>query len=224
MRRSVAVMVICGCLTLGAAGQDHSWKADPVPRHAIKFSPFHLLNFYPTIQMSYETRIKNRFTLQVEGGYIVRRSVYRYDSEFLDKRGLKAKLEPRYYFGLKGEKSFYYGALELYVNAVNFDRQDSRVECFDLECTRTFRRDYTYEMRYREHGLAAKSGFISYFSQFFVDINAGLIVRNIRYYEPAWLEPEVLAGEFFPGLKTPFEQDRLAMSPALGLRIGYRFR
>ena len=194
-----------------------------VPHTAVKVSPLHLLNFYPTIELSLEQRILPRFTTQVEAGYVLdyNANIHR---DFQDKRGVKLKLEGRYYFGsVSDPNKIYYGAIEAYTNLINFDRYASGTECFDLECEHLYRREYDYKVSYREYGLSFKAGVLRYFgSSIFMDLNGGITLRNVRYNEPA--RPRAFAeNDEFSFFQIPNENDRVAFSPNLGLRFGYRF-
>ena len=213
------------CLPLVSSGQDTlALEKSLVPERAIKFSPFHLINFYPTIEISYEMRIRPLFTLQAEGGYVLN---YRYntDEEFQNKRGIKGKLEARNYLsGPPDRRKQFYLAAEVYLNAINFGRQDGEEECFDLECNHRFHRRYNYKMKYREEGFSFKVGFIRYWGPaLFLDINSGVTLRNVRYKEPISLRPR--GGDvFFAGPDIPNEEDRVTVSPNLGIRLGYRLK
>lgn len=192
-----------------------------VPGSAVKFSPLHLLNFYPTVEVSYEHKLFQRVTLQAEVGYVLD---YHYETEFDDKRGVKLKLEPRYYFwGRTDREKIYYASAEPYFYVINFDRTDSREECFDMECTSRFRRTYQYKVKYRENGITLKAGYIRYYSRFFLDFNSGLTLRNIRYYKP-----DLSGADFDEGplmfIKIPNEENRITIAPHLCVRLGYRLK
>lgn len=194
-----------------------------VPHTAIKVSPLHLLNFYPTIEWSFEQRILPRFTTQVEAGYVLDYKTNT-DRDFQDKRGVKLKLEGRYYFGsVSDRKKIYYAAAEPYMNVINFDRSSSAEECFDLECNHRYRRQYFEKVEYREHGVSLKIGLLRYVgAHTFFDLNSGFTIRNVHYREPARPRSfnEIEERNF---LQIPNENDRIGFSPNLGLRFGYRF-
>ena len=215
MRLSIIAILLC--LNLVSFGQDTLLTAENglVPERAIKFSPFHLINFYPTIEISYEQRIRPRFTLQAETGYVLN---YRYntDDDFQNKRGIKAKLEARNYLsGPPDRRKLFYIATEIYLNAVNFDRQTGQVECFDLECNHRYFRRYNYKMKYREEGISFKVGFIRYWNQaLFLDLNTGVTVRNVQYKEPIVVR-EFRGDVVWGGPDIPNEDDRVTVSPTL---------
>lgn len=220
MRKVLTIFLISVVWQVSA--QEHDRFLDVIPVHAIRWSPFHLIGFYPTVQVGYETKIKNRVTLYSEGGYAL--NFIERDDRFLDKRGFKAKLEPRYYATVnkKGTVTTYFG-LELYHNHINFDRKETRTECFDVECQTIYQRRYLYTMKYRESGGGIKAGILLYAHNFFFDFNSGFAIRFIDYHKPSfprqWNEIDDVG--FFP---VPNERSRTAFMPIIGIRIGYRMK
>lgn len=219
MRVSLFLLIWLAALTLSA--QDTLTVEMLVPQQAIKISPLHLLNFYPTVEISYEHKLIKRFSAQVELGYVLRYPSINRD--FSNKRGAKIKLEGRYYFaaGREGDRVAYW-ALEPYANIINFDRKTSRTECFDAACEHAFIRNYQYKMEYREHGASVKIGYMRYFSKFFMDCNFGLTLRSIQYIEPAEAPDGMREAQEF--IEIPNETDRVVFCPVIGLRMGYRLQ
>jgi hypothetical protein len=220
----LCLFIVCFILHVSLKSQDSLTVAMLVPDHAIKLSPLHLINFYPTLELSYEKRILPEITLQAELGYVLNLDTQYKHEQFQDKRGVKMKLETRYYFwGRTDRRKLYYIAGEVYSNIINFDRGQSRVECYDLECNFQYRREYFYKMRYRENGFTFKAGLLKYlFHDFFFDLNSGLTLRNIRYHRPAELGFQFEDGWSF--LNIPNENNRVVLSPNLGIRLGYRLK
>jgi hypothetical protein len=219
----IFLSLFCCWFFFTAGAQDSLSMEALVPGKAIKVSPLHLFNFYPTIEISYEHRIAKRVTLQLEGGYVL--DYGSYDTDFIDKRGVKTKLEARYYFWARDERrKLYYMAAEGYWNAVNFDRKSSRIECFDNDCQSQFVRFYDYKMEYRESGFTLKVGFLKYFgaSDVFIDINSGWTIRNVQYREPEELASGGFEDDSVIFFEIPNENDRIAVSPNFGIRFGYR--
>jgi hypothetical protein len=204
-------------------GKDSLTMAMLVPRQAVKLSPLHLINFYPTIELSFEQKIAPQVTLQLEGGYVLNYS-NDWDEDFLDKRGVKLKLESRYYFfGRTDRRKIYYLAGEAYTNIINFERRSSREECFDAACEHMFIRYENAKMAYREKGFTVKAGLIKYAGKkFFFDFNSGWTIRDIEYRELTNILSE--ERDFFEFFDIPNEEDRIVLSPNVGARIGYRFR
>jgi hypothetical protein len=206
-----------------ALAQVRDTTLSAVPGSAIKVSPLHLINFYPTVQVSYEQRIFPRFTLQAEGGYVMD---YGNDEEsFQNRRGMKLKLEGRYYLGsVSTRANIHYVSMESYMNMVDFDRYGIVEECFDEGCNHPYVRRFPYKMEYMERGISLKAGVIWYVSsRFFVDGNGGLTLRNIDYHKPP-LPARIGHKDDWSLIEIPNETDRLAVSPNMGVRIGYRFK
>lgn len=192
-----------------------------IPRHAIKFSPFHLLSFYPTVQLAYEVKVAPLVTIQFDGGVVVETN--NLDEDFRDKRGYKVKVEPRYYFMFGGRSGMaWYSAAEIYRNAVDFERSSDETECFDADCMNRYTRRYTYRVDYREHGLALKFGFVKHFHPFLIDVSSGFAVRFIDYSAPPHITLERDDADFL--FEIPIVADRTAFAPVFNFRIGYRFR
>jgi hypothetical protein len=192
-----------------------------VPQQAVKFSPLHLVNFYPTIEFSFEQKVAKQLTIQLEGGYVLDYG-NDWSTDYLDKRGAKGKLETRYYFfGRTDKKKIYYVGAEGYANVINFDRVSSRQECFDLECEHMFIRTAPFKMEYREKGFTLKAGLMKYFGKFFFDFSGGWTLRDIHYREPFSFSEGFEDWNLF---EIPNEEDRVALSPNFGVRFGYRFR
>jgi hypothetical protein len=210
----LAVLANTACFGQARDSADNKWLA---PSQVIKFSPLHLMNFYPTIELSYEHRLADRFTLQGEFGYVLD---YENDTnkEFQDKRGFKAKIEPRYYLGYSEKHMSFYTSAELYLNRINFDRETYVNGCIDQWCDFAFVQRTDYEMKYREHGVSLKLGWIIHIHRFLIDLNSGWTVRVIEYSGQQENFDDMI--EFFDF--GPDETDRTQLSPNLGIRFGYR--
>lgn len=215
-------------LVCSAQGEEHGEVAERnIPLHAFKWSPYHLINFYPTVQLAYERRLKERFSLQADMGIVLRRWLGQDfgNTEFENKRGVKLKLEARFY--LKRQRlsnAFDYLSVEPYWNRINFDRSETLTECFDVNCQSQFRRTYRYEMKYREPGLSAKYGIMLRFNHFIADFNGGISLRFVNYIRPDWVEQLIPEDNFNGGwFEIPNERKRVGVSPALGVRIGWAF-
>jgi hypothetical protein len=210
----LAMLKCVSCLGQARDSTDVKWLA---PSKVIKFSPLHLMNFYPTIELSYEHRVADRFTLQGEFGYVLDYE-NNTDTEFKDKRGFKAKLEPRYYLAYSEKHMSFYTSAEVYFNHINFDRETYVNGCIDQRCDFQFVQRTNFEVKYREHGASIKLGWIIHMHRFLFDLNSGWTVRFIRYsgqHENFDDMVEVL--DFGPN-----EADRTRLSPNLGIRFGYR--
>lgn len=204
-------------LSTVAVAQDSDRFDRAVPRHAIKFSPGHLLiNHHPTIEFSYEHRIAHRLTVQGEYGHIVNTrhesSKGRYDHAWKsDRKGYKAKVEARYYVSSTKHGEFTgYTAGELYYNNVNYLKQ------IDIRYEGVSQRVY-----HEEKGISGKFGFLWNVGPLLLDINGGLCYRFIHYSKllPAFANDE---SGF---IKTSINDEKSRDEPGfvLGMRVGYRF-
>ncbi|HEY9048567.1 MAG TPA: hypothetical protein VIN08_21820 [Ohtaekwangia sp.] len=215
-------------MTIYSYAQDSLEYRSYVPNHAVKFSPFHLINFYPTLELSYEKRIYRWITLQGEYGYVIDYGD-RTDASYRNKRGSKFKLEVRKYFApVTYRNLIFYGALEGYMNAIRFDERYTTQECFGEDCDHVYIRDRYYTTQYHEQGFGFKFGLVKYFlSNFFMDVNSGWCIRFVDYDK---MRPDNIqifnsgVEEEGWGIDIPNEHDRVVPSPVLGIRIGYRFR
>ena len=219
-------LVFTWCLILTSTSllaQEWDSTRTAVPVHAIKVSPLHLLNFYPTIEVSYEQKILPRFTLQAEGGYVLDYPNGE-DELYQHKRGVKLKLEGRYYLGPIMRDKIYYVAIEPYANVINFDRYGAVEECFDVECRHPYTRQIFFKVKYRERGGSLKIGvFWNLGSNFFLDMSIGATLRDVIYEEPL-LHREVGLNWERSFIEIPNEDDRVAGAPYMGMRFGYRFK
>lgn len=192
----------------------------------MKFSPFHLINFYPTLEFSYEKKITSTFTAQAEYGHVI--NYNNNDESYRDKRGYKMKLEVRKYFApVVYRRLIFYGAAEYYKNDIVFDRRFAARECFGNDCEHSIIRYQYYPVQYNEQGFSIKFGLIKYFlSNFFLDVNSGWAIRFVDYDETMpnsiLAFPEGDEGVFI--FNIPYEEDRVVPGPVLGIRIGYRLR
>jgi hypothetical protein len=205
--------------------QDEPELRNAIPVHAFKFSPFHLINFYPTIQCAYEFRVSKKWTVQLDGGVAVNtRGSEDQNKDITNKKGYKLKLEPRYYFDWgRQRRTAFYGATELYFNNISFDHEYEQTECFDETCSDKYTRRYYYRGNYQEGGVAFKMGMLLYlFKNFMIDYNVGLGVRSINYTFPSYIHYET--PHFTDGFHIPRMEDRVVGTPIFNFRIGYRIR
>lgn len=202
-----------------------------VPRHAIKWSPFHAVSFFPTLQIAYEVRVAERVTTQIDVGYVLKDwafDFFRMD-DYREKQGFKVKVEGRYYHApLAYTRSIRYVSAEPYWNNISFKRREYITECLDRECISRYSRRYDYGINSRELGFALKYGLIVRTGKLLVDLNAGVQLRHIRYDIPNLPNsPQAPVDDFFFEGREPFgrpnEKTRFALSPTAGLRIGYAF-
>ena len=190
-----------------------------VPRQAIRFSPFHLVGLYPTLEFAVEQRLYKQVTLVGEYGHVLN---YGNSNRYSNKRGYKAKTELRYYLH-QARRLTLYAAGEYYWSAIRFDRWAQRKEYLDANFEFPIIRKFAYPVVYDEHGVSLKYGFLIHLpSQLFFDVNAGIRVRVIDYDKPELGigETNAHSDDFI----TPDEHDRVVPGFVLGVRLGYRFR
>lgn len=136
------------------------------PRHAIKFSPLHLVNpELGSVQIAYEHRFAERFSVQIEGGYVF--GDIWWSTSRAKAHGVKMKEDLRWYFyarkvtkGLgKNINTGMYLAFELHQNRIEIARQD--------------------EPAYRQTGQGIKAGYIRHSAWgFLFDVNFGFSLAN----------------------------------------------
>ncbi len=199
--------------------QHDSLRFTYLPRHVIKVSPLHLINFYPSVQIAYERHIKNNISLQLDVGYVFHTN---YNLKFQNTRGTKLKTEIRYYLnGMVTRAYANYLSAEPYANIINFDREISQTECFDLDCTIQYWRWYNFKVRYREQGLSFKYGYYRYRGKIIMDLNFGLMLRNVDYKKPE-IPRGVDQPDEWQWFEIPKEDKRITIGPVAGIRFGYR--
>jgi hypothetical protein len=216
--------ILLGCAlltTMPVWAQDTTATNDllaHVPRQAIRFSPLHLLSFYPTLQFSVEQRLYRQLTLVGEYGQVLN---YSNSNKYSNKRGYKAKGELRYYI-TQYKRLTVYAAGEYYWNAIRFDRWAQRREYFDQYPILV---KFPYMVTNNEYGVALKGGFLIQMPhKMFFDFNVGLRMRVIDYDKPVLDMDERDARDDGRGGLEPEEDDRTVPGIVVGVRFGYRFR
>jgi hypothetical protein len=188
-------------------------------RNIVKISPFHVFDFYPSLQIAYERRLTKKFSLQTDIGFVAENS--RYNLLYQNIRGVKLNLEGRFYLS----HGSYFG-MEAYTTAVDFRRQASITGCFDLACQMQYTQTYNYNVKYRESGFSWKFGHIlGLFDRdhIIMDVSYGFDLRFINYIKPIDDTNNNTAIAFRP-IFSKDEDKRREFSPAVGIRLGYRFR
>jgi hypothetical protein len=202
------------------------------PRLAVKWSPLHLLYFYPSWQFSIEHKLLKQLNIQYEGGWVVQ-SQNRVP-EYQDKRGYRASIELRYYLPSPPMIPLYVGA-EFYYHNVSFDRSETvGFNCASGDCD--YFQSVTYPVSCEELGPALKFGILLYPAwrrnkSFYFDFSGGFAYRNISYASPA--RPSGEGMEYFkdtrgsylfdPAMFYPDEQITERPRFVLGIRFSYRF-
>lgn len=210
-------------LTVSAQQKD-SLSFEESPGLALKFSPLHVFAFYPTIQLALEHRLYKHIGLQYDVGLVVGTNS---ESElYRNASGFKLKTEMRYYVNTAKSIDTYL-ALEAHATKVEY----SRSSVFGIGCA-TGDCDYfeykTFSIQNKIQGTSLKMGFLIYIGEqedFFVDINFGVSLRNIRFQ--SFGKPKgthiIDYTEDLP-LFAPPEKDRREFAPIIGYRVGYRIK
>lgn len=196
------------------------------PAWAFKWSPLHLLNYYPTAQFAVERRLAPNYSVVIDGGFVIKNLGDNENESAFDKNGYKLKFEPRYYFFSPGSHVMnFFLAPEFYVNHVDYKRSAT----YGKNCDEFGQCDYfqleTYRMNYREKGLNFKVGVSHIFStRLMLEYWLGVAYRDIAYKqidfpdgtpfltESAWIEWE------------PTEESRTIIRPTMSFRVGYAIR
>lgn len=150
-----------------------------IPALSVKWSPLHLINTFPTVQVDTEVRVRDRITVQVGGSPVIylRGTDHRYRMH--DKRGYKLKSEVRYYFQPvhPEDKKMVYVSLSFDYNRLKNDKTVT----FEYDCSGSgcqYRQRTEIEERRIIYSLTNRIGLQRYLSpRFLIDINAGWGVR-----------------------------------------------
>lgn len=194
-KRTLVVIVCFTFFTVIVHGQ-HSLSRPP--KHAVKFSPLHLVNpDLASVQLAYEYRFAERFSAQVEVGYVFGDVRWTYPSE--EARGIKLKEELRWYINHKTltkrsgtfARSMYL-SMEFHQNRMEFIKDDYRP--------------------YLQTGEGIKFGFVRYSSWGFIfDCNLGLSFARTN------MEPVSIP---LNGYEEGLSGYRIVL-PIIGFRLGY---
>jgi hypothetical protein len=216
-------------LTIAFGGQLCAQQISQVepPRFAVKWSPLHMIYFYPSAQVAVEHRLFKRLNVQYDFGLVID---YPYaDSEdFRDKEGYRLTGEVRYYVPSPPKIPFYL-ATEYYYSDIRFTRsQVIGHGCESGDCNYFQYTDYKVE--HTNQGMGLKFGILLFPGwnknrSFFFDINAGGAYRNIVYTEigkPAGTGIVVYDNDDST-IFTPSERSRDEFRLILGIRLCYRF-
>lgn len=198
------------------------------PRIAVKWSPSHLIYFYPSIQVATEIKIINNWSIQYDLGIVLEPPLSD-NEDYMRRRGYRGIAELRYYIPSPPKIPFYVAA-EYYSSAVRFNRSSViGYDCGGEECV--YYEYVTYNMRHKNEGIGLKYGILLFPGwnrnrTFFFDCNVGLAYRSISYHSTNMPEGNSITSfkndEFI--LFRPSEKDRREFRPVVGLRIGYSFK
>ena len=219
-----------GILALLMAGTIHqsiaqSYRIEP-PRLAVKWSPIHLINFYPSIQIGLEHKLFRNITMQYELGAIIDMGVMSND-DFIDQRGFRAIGEVRYYLPSPPKIPFYIAG-EYYYGDIRFDRSDViGYNCQGGECL--YFEYITHRVNHRHQGVGLKYGILLFPGwnknrKFFFDLNVGAAYRSIRYNYPELPDGNDITRfeqKSDDHIFRPEENKGRHVRPVVGLRMSY---
>ncbi|MBL0744726.1 hypothetical protein [Chryseolinea lacunae] len=198
------------------------------PRFAVKWSPAHLVYFFPSLQVAAEVKVWKNVTVQYDAGWVF--NFRNYDSDdYSNRQGFRGIGEVRYYLPQSPSKIPFYLAGEFYYARITFDRSKvAGFGCSSGDC------DYFQYVQYRvvhhNEGGGLKVGILlfpgwNYNQKFFFDLNLGVAYRNITYTDVGLPVGEGDVKYFSNDtdhLFAPRENDRAEFRPVIGLRVGYR--
>ena len=197
------------------------------PRLSVKWSPLHLVYFYPSIQVGIEHKLFRDITLQYDLGLVADLGV-RSSEDFSNRHGFRGIGELRYYIPSPPKIPFYIAG-EFYYSNIRFDRSNVvGYDCYGEDCF--YYEHITYRVNHDHQGVGLKYGILLFPGwnrnrSFFFDLNIGVAYRTISYNHPGKsAAPNVTYFEndddFFIH---PNENDRREFRPVLGFRLGYSF-
>lgn len=223
----ISLVFVASC-PMFVQGQDTDAGVVKHPALAIKWSPLHMIYFYPSAQLSVEHRILKRLNAQYDAGLIM--DYPNSDSEdFSDKQGYRFIGELRYYVPSPPKVPLYVAA-EVYHSKINFNRaQVVGKGCEFGDCDYFEYVDYKVETV--NQGIGIKFGVLLFPGwnknrSFFFDINAGGAFRDISYEsvdKPAQSVGTVFYDNDEDHLFSPSEQTRSQFRLVLGVRLCYKF-
>jgi hypothetical protein len=197
------------------------------PRFALKWSPSHLIYFYPSIQIAVEHKVINNITLQYDLGVVFDPPLAS-NEDYMRQRGFRGIAELRYYIPSPPKIPFYVAA-EYSYSDIRFNRSNViGYDCGGDDCL--YYEYVTYGVRHKNQGVGLKYGILLFPGwhrnrSFFFDCNVGIAYRSLSYN--SLNRPQ---GENIRSFKNddfiifrPSEKNRREFRPTVGVRIGYSF-
>lgn len=211
-------------LASGVNAQEHIGP----PRFALKWSPSHLIYFYPSLQVAAEIKVMNNLTIQYDLG-VVLEPPFSDNEDYMRRRGYRCIAEVRYYIPSPPKIPFYVAA-EYYNSVVRFNRSNViGYDCGGEDCL--YFEYVTYNVRHKNEGVGLKFGILLFpgwnrNKTFFFDCNVGIAYRSLSYHSTNMPEGYGITSfendEFIPF--RPSEKDRRELRPVVGLRISYSLK
>lgn len=217
----LTVTIICNQKIFGQTNRIEA------PAFAIKYSPVHLIYFFPSVQFSVEHKVLKNINFHYDLGKVVN---YR-DTEserYSNRRGFRGIAEIRWYLPSPPKVPLYVAG-DFYYSRIQFDRSTVMGHhCETRDC------DYfeyiTYKVNYDSHGFGLKFGSLLFPGwnknrSVFIDVNTGFTYRDTSFSDVG--KPVIPDTLFFE--KDGFrlfalnEKNHHVFQPVFGMRVGYRF-
>jgi hypothetical protein len=219
--------VLCSLVIMILAGSTSAQDRIGPPRLAVKWSPWHLIYFYPTIQVAVEHKLIKNVSLQYDLGVVFDPPLASYE-DYRHQRGFRGIAELRYYIPSPPKIPFYIAA-EYYYTDIRFNRSNAiGYECGGEDCL--YYEYVTYGVRHKNQGVGLKYGILLFPGwnrnrSFFFDCNVGIAYRSLSYHSINLPQSENVTSfkndDFI--LFRPSEKNRREFRPVVGVRIGYSF-
>lgn len=232
MLRKSFWILICSLLASAGSAQNAPEKAFV---HLLKWNPTCVIDFTPSFQFAYEFRGWERFSMQLEAGYINNLLVEWPTEEFHNMQGIRLRFEPRYYWtdnsGPKVDQ-FYVTPEFVWINYA-FDRtREFGYNCVEDGFWGPVQCDYfrlvTYQGRRNVFAGHAKIGVMSPFGlntrRVYLDAYIGLGFRHVSQTVSGVPNPEdaQTTRQDFPWGENEINEFRFSASA--GFKIGLRVK
>jgi hypothetical protein len=200
-----------------------------VPNIAVKWSPLAMTSYLPTLQLSLEKRLNNKFNLNTDLGLVLNYKGTETE-DFANRKGFRVLLEPRWYLPSTATQAPFYLALELYFHRITYDRSEViGRDCQGSDCL--YFQYMTSRKVYLQERVAFKIGFLTYpplgpSRSLYFDWSLGLGFRNVdsRYVGDHTLPPNSI---FFGSSSNGWFHRDIPRNggnfvPVAAIRIGYK--
>jgi len=225
----VAALLILSLLPDEVIAQSQLPDRTYIPKLAVKYSPLHMIYFYPSIQVAVEHRLYRNLTIQYDAGIVFNYNENNSSADYQNRRGYRLIGELRYYLPFTRKVPFYLAA-EGYYHNITFHRNAVLGYYSDNDKSYTYYQYIQHTVRTEQSGGGLKFGMLLYpawnrNSRFFFDINGGLAIRNITYTNEN-LPPGNYAYFYDDDFNifAPDENNHTELRPVLGIRIGYKIK
>ena len=223
MKRILVVGLLALCVLNAQAQESDSTNRRGIPKLAIKWSPLHLINTFPTVQIDAEAKIAEHWSFQAGGSPVIYFDDDRQNSTSFNRRGFKLKSEVRYYLTkqLNTKATIFYTGLGFdYNNLLYNSIRNYYFEC-GPDCY--YRERRSIENKKKIYSLTHRLGLQTYMTDWLLfDVNLGWGARW-GYYEgdapigASWSEDSDV---WF----SDFDSDFVETRPAIGIGVKFSVR